>query len=101
MADEESCSDIGWDLIPGYRPYIADVSISSKSTPFPNQNQPVLTEEEIEKKKKKLKKYIHSKSFKPPISLSDFCIIATERWNTDEEEKANDEQQCDTNCLLI
>ena len=92
MSEPDECSDPGADLIPGYCPYIADVSIEDKSTPFPKQNQPQLSQEEIDKKKKKLKKYIQADKFRNPIPLKDYLLIAKDRWALENEEE--EESKC-------
>ncbi|KAH0790088.1 hypothetical protein GPJ56_005983 [Histomonas meleagridis] len=67
-----------------YCPFIADVPILSYAEPFPIDEPDPRSEEEIESLRKKLRKQINNKSFDPPIPLSDFCLIAKERWEQNE-----------------
>ena len=97
MSDSDAFSDPGVDLIPGYCPYIADVSITDKSDPFPKQNQPQLSQEEIEQKKQKLKKYIRADKFKKPIPLKDYVLIAKDRWALEDKEP---EPKCASFCNI-
>jgi hypothetical protein len=73
-------------LIDSYRPFIADVPRSSWSQPFPVPEGEARTEEDIQRTKDRLRRKISSKNFDPPIPLSDFCLIAEERWNREEQE---------------
>lgn len=95
LSDEST--DPGIDLIPGYCPYIADVPIEEKAEPFPKQNQPVLTEDEIAQKKKSLKKYLKADKFRKPVQLKDFMLIAKDRWALEEEQT---ETKCGNICNI-
>lgn len=96
MEYSDVSSDPGADLIPGYCPYIADVSITDKSTPFPKQNQPQLSQEEIDQKKKQLKKYVKADKFPKPIPLKDYLLVVKDRWALEDEEQ---ETKC-TMCII-
>ena len=98
-SSDSTCSDPGANLIPNYCPYIADVPITKKSRPFPRQQQPVLSESEYIKKKKKYEKYIRSSSFNSPLPLKDFMIIANRRWETDNLEEPS--AGCDAQCTVV
>ena len=67
-----------------YCPFIADVPILSYAEPFPIDEPDQRSEEEVENIRKKLRKQISNKTFDPPIPLSDFCLIAKERWEQNE-----------------
>jgi hypothetical protein len=72
------------DLIESYRPFIADVPRSARAEPFPLPDGDSRTDEEIEQTKARLRHKISKVNFNPPIPLSDFCLIAQERWDREE-----------------
>ena len=74
------------DKLGEYCPFIADVPITSYADPFPIPNPDTRTDEELNKVKKTLRRIVRSKKFDPPIPLSDFCLIAKERWEQEEDE---------------
>lgn len=77
----------GIDLIPGYDPFIADVPLRSYAEPFPCDDDDGLTEEEYEEHRKSLTKLITKKQFNVPVPLSDYCCIARDKWEWEEERK--------------
>jgi hypothetical protein len=87
------------NLLENYRPFIGDVPLSAYAEPFPvPEVADGLTPADIERKKKVLKKRLKGKSFHPPIPLSDYCLIAPDRWAEE-----NDETGCNpaNACLLL
>lgn len=91
-------SDIPEDPLSSYCPFIADVPITSYAEPFPIPNPDITPPNETEKHRKDLKKFINSKKFEPPLPLSDFCLIAKERW----EHEDSDDSECSFGvCLLL
>ena len=85
MSDSSS-NDPGASLLGEYCPFIADVPITSYAEPFPIPVKDTRSEEEINAIKSNLKKLVNSKHFNPPLPLADFCLIAKERWDTDDSE---------------
>jgi hypothetical protein len=83
-------------LLGEYCPFIADVPISSFAEPFPLPDPDTRGDDEIEKIKKTLQKAVRAKKFENPISLADFCLIARDRWETDESDS-----EASTACLLL
>ena len=81
--DPENFISDGEDLIEGYSPYIGDYSSVSTSEPFSVIRYDFRTEEEIDRARHSLRHTITSKIFDPPVSLSDFCLIAREKWDED------------------
>ena len=92
-----SSSDPGAFIISDYCPFIADVPIESTGDPFPIAIPDTRSDDEIQVKVFQLRKFINATRFTPPLPLSDFCLIATKRW--EEEEEA--EKECAVKCNLI
>jgi hypothetical protein len=92
MSAEEGSDD---HLIDSYRPFIADVSRAAYAEPFPVPEGDARSDEDIRATKQRLRRKISSTNFDPPIPLSDFCLIAQERWSREE-----DETNCEA-CLLL
>jgi hypothetical protein len=92
--DSDSSSDSPFTPLSEYCPFIADVPISSFSEPFPIPCPDLRSEDEIEAAKWNLRKIIHLKKFDPPLRLADFCLIARDRWEADDEESAGSGGEC-------
>jgi hypothetical protein len=90
----QSSSDSAFTPLSEYCPFIADVPISSFAEPFPIAHPDTRTDDEIETVKRNLRKVIHVKKFDPPLPLADFCLIARERWDADDEESAGSGGEC-------
>jgi hypothetical protein len=90
----DSSSDSAFTPLSEYCPFIADVPISSFAEPFPIPSPDLRSDEEIEAAKRNLRKIIHLKKFDPPLPLADFCLIARDRWETDDEESAGSGGEC-------
>ena len=87
------------NLIPGYCPYICDGCSQVNSRPFivPTiENR--RTEEEIDRIRHSLKPLLCNTEFSTPIPLADFCLIAKQRWDTEE---ASDSEVSIHLCELI
>ena len=64
--DPDNFVSDGDDIIEGYKPFIADVTLSTPCEPFKHE------------------KYdFRSKEFDPPLPLSDYCLIAKQKWEED------------------
>ena len=96
-SDSSTSSNPALTALGEYCPFIADVPISSYADPFPIPHPDTRSDEEIERIKKSLKKSLKSKKFDPPIPLADFCLIAKERWDQEE----NDSEASIGICLLV
>lgn len=83
-------------LIDNYRPFIADVPGASYAEPFPVEIDDDLTEEQVEEKRNKLRSKMNKKNFSPPILLSDFCLIAQERWDREDQGEG-----CTAGCKVV
>ena len=107
--EEESSSESqpGRRLIPGYDPFIGDVPISSAAEPFPLPQVDKRSPQKIEKIRHKLAPIIMNKTFSPPVKLSDFCLIAAERWDREKHPEdyptpvASSDGGCANNCNVI
>jgi hypothetical protein len=75
------------DLLRTYTPFIGDVPLSAYAEPFPVPGEDLIGEEEIDARRQALRRKLHSTNFSPPLPLSDFCLIAEQRWA--EESEAN------------
>lgn len=84
-------------LIDNYRPFIADVPGASYAEPFPVEIDDGMTDEEVARRRNMLRSKIDKKNFSPPLSLSDFCLIAQERW--DREDRGGD--GCTAGCKVV
>jgi hypothetical protein len=73
------------DPITSYAPFIGDVPLSAYAEPFPVPIEHLMSGEEIDVRRQALRRKIHSKNFSPPLSLSDFCLIAEQRWCDESE----------------
>ena len=90
--------DPGYDLIPGYQPYIADVGMGAKCAPFPVSQIDTRSEDEVDRIRHAIKHTVSSREFDHPVHLSDFCLVAAKKWD---EEDSND-IECKTKiCLLV
>ncbi|OHT14707.1 hypothetical protein TRFO_02947 [Tritrichomonas foetus] len=96
-SSSDSSSNAEMTALGEYCPFIADVPISSYADPFPIPNPDTRSDEEIERVKKSLKKALKNKKFDPPIPLADFCLIAKDRWDQEED----DSEASIGLCLLI
>ena len=91
-------SELPDDPLSFYCPFIADVPITSFAEPFPIPNPDPRSEQEIEMRRKELRKLLTSKKFNPPLPLADFCLIAKERWDRED----SDGSECSVGaCLLL
>ena len=72
------------ELIPGYSPYIGD-SAQIHAEPFVIPFVDNRSEEEIDLIRHSLKPIINKKEFNPPIPVADFCLVANQRWDDEEE----------------
>jgi hypothetical protein len=81
-------------LIDSYRPFIADVPRSAWAEPFPVPEGDVRSDQEVREARRRLRRKISSTNFDPPIPLSDFCLIAQERWNREDGDGACDAGEC-------
>jgi hypothetical protein len=93
-SESDSSSDSAFTPLSEYCPFIADVPISSFAEPFPIPRPDLRTDDEIEAAKRNLRKVIHLKKFDPPLPLADFCLIARDRWDADDEESAGSGGEC-------
>ena len=87
--DPDNFVSDGDDIIEGYKPFIADVTLSTPSEPFKHKKQDFRTEEELDRVRHSLKRIANQKEFDPPLPLSDYCLIAKQRWgeeNLDEQD---------------
>lgn len=110
-SESSSDSQPGKHLVPGYDPFIGDVPISSYGDPFPLPKPDTRSQKKIDKIKKKLDPIISDKVFNPPVKLSDFCLIAHERWQREEDgepipaslqpEFSDSEPGCNVNCYVL
>ena len=82
-ADEENLYPDEEELIKGYKPFIADKSMFSQSAPFSVIKKDTRTDEEIERIRHSLRIIGNQKEFTPPLRLSDFCLIAKQKWEAD------------------
>ena len=92
------------ELIPDYKPFIADVSISSFGEPFPITTPDTRSDDEINLHQFRLRKYLKKKYFDPPIKLSDFCLIAKTRWENEDSSYSSSSESKEeekSNCLLL
>ena len=94
----EASTPLTDEPLSSYCPFIADVPITSYAQPFPIPSPDSTSQIELERHKKELQKYMHSKKFDPPLPLKDFCLIAKERW----EHEDSDDSECSFGlCLLL
>ena len=100
IAEYISDSDVD-KLVPGYNPWIGDVSIDSKGAPFPiPKYKEKRSRNEIKQLKEEIREQVDdSDAYNPPIRLSDYCLVAKEIWKENESSYSDDENcQC---CLVV
>lgn len=78
--DPDNFVSDGEDLIEGYSPFIADVTLSTPSEPFHSPKKDFRSEEEIDRIRHSLRRIVSQKEFAPPLPLSDYCLIAKQKW---------------------
>ena len=76
------------ELVPGYYPFIGDVPMESKGEPFVIPNPDTRSEDEINEIVLKNERFIKSKYYHRPHPLSTFCLLAQERWKSDDEDSS-------------
>ena len=86
--DPDNFVSDGGDLIEGYNPFIADVTLSIPSEPFHHQKHDFRSEEELDRIRHSLRRIVSQKEFDPPLPLSDYCLVAKQKW----EEESLDEK---------
>lgn len=79
--------------IKDYNPFIADVSQNVFAEPFPLEPE-TLSPEEIARIQEETRRIIKKKKFSHPIPLRDFCLVAKEKWD-------NDENSTECQCILL
>ena len=77
-------------FVPDYKPFIADIPISSYGEPFPIPIPDTRDDNEINLEKFRLRKYLKRRTFDVPIKLSDFCLIAQNRWDNEVSDYSED-----------
>ena len=75
-----SCSN----RIHDYNPFVADVSDNVYAEPFP-LGPDTLSQEEITRIQEETRRIIKKKVFPQPIPLKNYCLVAKEKWDEDEE----------------
>lgn len=86
--DPDNFVSDGDDIIEGYKPFIADVTLSAPCEPFKHEKKDIRSEEELDRVRHSIRRIASQKEFDPPIKLSDYCLIAKQKW----EEETIDEQ---------
>ncbi|KAH0794530.1 hypothetical protein GPJ56_001555 [Histomonas meleagridis] len=72
------------DLIPGYTPYIGDSS-QLPAEPFVIPFVDNRSDEEIDLIRHSLRPIIQKTEFDSPIPVADFCLVAIQRWEDDDD----------------
>ena len=94
----DSGSDPGIGLIPGYEPFIADVGLTASCEPLQIPNPDTRSDAEIDRIRHSLRQAVSTKEFEKPISLADFCLVAPSKWEDDE----SSDVECSIRvCLLL
>jgi hypothetical protein len=75
------------DLLSSYTPFIGDVPLSAYAEPFPVSPDDLMPQEEMDARRQVLRRKIHNTTFSPPLPLSDFCLVAEQRWAEEAETK--------------
>ena len=85
--DADNFISDGGNLIEGYNPFIADVTLSSPCEPFHFRKQDFRSEEELDRVRHSLGRIASQKEFNPPLPLSDYCLVAKQNWDDENMEE--------------
>lgn len=96
-----SYTSMSLEIIPGYLPFIADVDIESFAEPFPIIKKDRRSHLEINEIKHQLRDVMYNKRFPSPVKLSDFCLIAKEKWDSEDSGYSYSEYSQEDYCCEV